>query len=808
MRTAAKLNKSIVLILTALVMLCVPLLVLAEEATPTPRLGYPSISKDQFIFVDTHTHTEGIGDVGPQMMIDFPTYSYSAEQKRLTSYIEVKGYGPETSVVIGSGRSIGGTAGGGAGTRLTAYNTFAYESLYYFDQDMNVHYYVNGEWITVKVGDKWTKTVERKPSTGDGIFLDTYTIANYGLLGKGQFTLPISTITPTVTPTPTATPIITPTETRKFKLCGYVRPEPGSSDINYYSGFKVEVPGLERSVLANPAGYFEFENLPERSDKTGYSIRVTKPGYLSHKVEYITLIKDTEVGSSEQPVFMYPGDINADDTINMGDIVAIAKVFNTTINDAAFNASADLNNDKTINMSDVIRVSKYFNINSDKYPEPSVMHLNYVNVKVNDDIYITLNVGGIGGLKWEYTISSGKNNVEFVSKITEEIANPDAFTKSRWKFKAVNEGTATIVFDPSYGVNEKYIIKITKAEAATSTPTSCVSPTVTPKEPLLVNSNTLKSTLISTDSQQKIVPGKNIVFCPTLQMAWDELKKVIGEDIKLQGNPPLADRLNTGFPMVGSLSPESYVALAGYGQETIDKINAELKSKFKDSAPQVNEKIGPSDIIAYAFLGKNLSFAKAFESMSTPISFTSGSLSGRVKAFGINSVSKKSEDLKKQVRIYDYKSKNDFIVKLIPENDKDEIILAKVDPQESLYNTYSSIMKRINSNVSVGFDTRDTLVVPVMDFNIGHNYTELEGRSLLNSNFLGYFIQKAYQRTRFKLDENGAVLASEATIMLPSSIYEPKQLIFDRPYMVILKEKNAANPYLMIWVDNPELLTR
>lgn len=421
----------------------------------SPISGYPTISEKQFLFVDTHVHREGRGNVGPGMMIDFPTYTYSAANKMLNSYIEVANYNASTNVIIGSGTSISGTAGGGAATKLTAYNAFAYEGLYYFDSNLTVHFFMNGAWRTVAVGEKWTETIEQKTDTG-GVFLITYTINNYGLHEKGRFTLPISSITPT------ASPIPTPTAARKYKLCGFIKPEPESNNKSYYAGFEVEIPSLGISVLTNSLGYYEFKDLPERSDITGYDIKVTKPGYLTNAVPYKTFIEDTEVGSIEQPIFMYSGDVNADGSINMSDIMGIAKAFNNTVNDALFNEAADLNDDNVVNMMDVIIVAKNFNILASDYPKPSFMHIKYINAKVDDNIQIALNEGGIAGITWIYKVVSGDSNINFVSKTTGTIPYPDAFVQSTWTFKALSAGSATVMFNPSYGVGAKYLINITK----------------------------------------------------------------------------------------------------------------------------------------------------------------------------------------------------------------------------------------------------------------------------------------------------------------------------------------------------------
>lgn len=66
---------------------------------------------------------------------------------------------------------------------------------------------------------------------------------------------------------------------------------------------------------------------------------------------------------------MWAGDIDEDGAINMGDIVKLAKKFNTVKGDELFNADFDLDKDDSINMMDIIIVAKHFNSIMENYPE-------------------------------------------------------------------------------------------------------------------------------------------------------------------------------------------------------------------------------------------------------------------------------------------------------------------------------------------------------------------------------------------------------------------------------------------------------
>ncbi|WP_420848045.1 dockerin type I domain-containing protein [Pseudobacteroides cellulosolvens] len=53
-------------------------------------------------------------------------------------------------------------------------------------------------------------------------------------------------------------------------------------------------------------------------------------------------------------------DINKDGSVNMADVVLVAKVFGLTKDDLEFDKKCDLNNDSTINISDIVKLALKF----------------------------------------------------------------------------------------------------------------------------------------------------------------------------------------------------------------------------------------------------------------------------------------------------------------------------------------------------------------------------------------------------------------------------------------------------------------
>lgn len=329
---------------------------------------------------------------------------------------------------------------------------------------------------------------------------------------------------------------------------------------------------------------------------------------------------------------------------------------------------------------------------------------------------------------------------------------------------------------------------------------------------LQVDSDSIKNLTVTSHMEEPIKGDKSIIYCSTFQLAWNELKdNIIKGDIKLSGSEPeMVKYLNKSLSTKKDISGKDYVAMVGFGKDDIvKKINDELKSKFKDQAPTVAEQLEKDDIFAYAFLYKNLKFENEFEKLKRAISFNGSTGAKEVKGFGIREYkdSDRASKVAEQVTIVDYKNEDDFIIKLKSNSPKDEIILAKLKPEQSLLETIKAVEERTKTSKVAYISGHDTLQIPCFDFNINHNYNELLKKPLQNSGFQDYEIVKASQNILFKFNETGATLKSEAGIKgTKSAPAVHHSLIFNKPFLLMLKEKDAAYPYFAIWVQNTEVL--
>lgn len=320
-------------------------------------------------------------------------------------------------------------------------------------------------------------------------------------------------------------------------------------------------------------------------------------------------------------------------------------------------------------------------------------------------------------------------------------------------------------------------------------------------------------TVITPHLQASISLDTNIIYCSTFQIVWNEFKREAKGDIELSKKLKIVDNLNKGENAKEFLSEKDYLIASGIvTEELVNRINKELATKFNGIFDPIDDKPSPNSFIFYSFLYKNLKFRNKFEKFKSGISFQRINNSSKVKGFGINDYNKhklKHKVLKNQFEVF-YNSYTEFIVKLKPKNKNDEIILAMIKPEKNMKETISKIDSCLNTFVQIKKFKGLRLGVPNLFFDIKHQYNELIGNDILNQKFKEYFISEALQDVLFQLDEKGAIVKSKAKIGLKYRSLHNKNidynLMFNRPFMLIIKEKNKDFPYMAVWVANENIM--
>jgi hypothetical protein len=314
-----------------------------------------------------------------------------------------------------------------------------------------------------------------------------------------------------------------------------------------------------------------------------------------------------------------------------------------------------------------------------------------------------------------------------------------------------------------------------------------------------------------------IAAGRNSIYCATLQLAWDRLKDVAKGPIELEGAPEIALALNREVFSTKALAEEAYVAIAGRTSEGVfDRIRSEMATKF----PAAGERLVPSGdpgvpgVAAYAYLQKRLPFLHHFDRLEKPLRFHAEAGDSPVAAFGIekfDSHDPHEGDLREQVKVLDYVDREDFIIELRPQ--RDYIVLAKIPRPATLAEAVASVQSRIDKprgrDVAWRLGVEERVEIPLLSLFVEREYTELIGRQVLNPGIAYGPVVEATQLIRFQLDESGAILESEMELQVAngdSAPPQPRRFILDRPFLIYLYQRDAKEPYFVMWVENAEVL--
>lgn len=300
-----------------------------------------------------------------------------------------------------------------------------------------------------------------------------------------------------------------------------------------------------------------------------------------------------------------------------------------------------------------------------------------------------------------------------------------------------------------------------------------------------------KNTQFIPTLEHEISNDKNSVYCATFLFAWNEIRKQINSPLTISDKYSDLKLLNESTSFFNVLKSDEYDV-----KVECDGYRIQAKAEFNKSLP----------------------FELKLQSFKNKLTFDRQ----KVASFGVYG-NENNEQLK-IVQIVYYKNDNNFIIKLLPKEKEHEIILFKTVQK---FRTIAEMRSEIEKLTEIGknekknqktswkykFNEEDILVIPNFNFNIETNYSTLEGNNF-SFEKQNYLITRAWQRTAFILDESGAEVASEAEIEVTLGLEEeyekpkPKKMVFDKPFLILLKRTDAKNPYFGLWTTNTELMTK
>lgn len=295
----------------------------------------------------------------------------------------------------------------------------------------------------------------------------------------------------------------------------------------------------------------------------------------------------------------------------------------------------------------------------------------------------------------------------------------------------------------------------------------------------------------------------NFVWGGAMSLCWNELTgHILREKLKLKTKDADALEITELFNRADftrdDLNPESYYIKSGFGPQTLDLINQDVKAKFPGkSLADLDLPLGEQDIISYAY------FLKAVEYVAQ---FSEGFIvfqGARVKGFYADGARQKNN-----IRVLKYWNDDKFIIALRLKDPTDEIILAKgfvmTRPDE--------VVRDLNqyhwNDESMGGD--DTFVMPKLHLDHSRRYEEMIGQALANERFEEYFIAEMLENIKFDMDHKGARVESEALIAPARAALglKHKRFILDRPFWVIMKRQDRPRPYFILGVNNPDVMEK
>ncbi len=273
--------------------------------------------------------------------------------------------------------------------------------------------------------------------------------------------------------------------------------------------------------------------------------------------------------------------------------------------------------------------------------------------------------------------------------------------------------------------------------------------------------------------------GQTTVYCPTMALAWKRY---------------VAAQPQVAFTALGRELIEN-----PFSEADIDTDDLEITTTTEDGA-----------LKAICKLKKHLAFESEFEAFKLPLTFSDNNGAHRVRSFGVTSHWYEWRAALAQIRVIDYRSPDDFVVAIANLSGED-LVLAKIPQPATMETGLTDITQRIrDSRLPPEFRSvvaEEDVVIPVLQLSVSASFeNELNHEDQL----LGPRVEQAYQIIQFRLDERGAVVWSEAVVIGENGSYDytpgTRKFIFDKPFLIMLREAPDKHPYFAAWIGNTDLM--
>lgn len=312
--------------------------------------------------------------------------------------------------------------------------------------------------------------------------------------------------------------------------------------------------------------------------------------------------------------------------------------------------------------------------------------------------------------------------------------------------------------------------------------------------------------VVSPSLHSEIIDSVSNVYCSSIAISWNSLQENIFKGpVLLEKNISWVDFLNRESKNK-SISKEYFSVFSGFGSDNVlSKFRQDVLNRFGyHYNPQIS--ISNSSIYSFSFMKKKLVFESDLGELESENLRFNGE--ANIAWFGFYSG---WDDNHGAVNIHDYKSDDDFILQIEAEGGDDEIYFAKIKPAATLLETYLEVIKRVHRGSLSQLTIKDEVKIPYLNFQLKKEFEEIEGVKILNEKYKKYTFDKIIQIIDFDLNETGISVESLTEVHAVFGGRQkviPRKLIFDKPFLIIMKEKSLNAPYLLLWIGNNEFMRR
>lgn len=300
----------------------------------------------------------------------------------------------------------------------------------------------------------------------------------------------------------------------------------------------------------------------------------------------------------------------------------------------------------------------------------------------------------------------------------------------------------------------------------------------------------------------------NYIWSAAMNLAWNSIRdSIFHEAIAFeQGTESaisLAKKLNASRMILNDIGRKEGFVESGFGPEGIRKIKAAWMKKWpKTPLPELPEaeEMENTWIFTLAAFRANLAYLHPM----TPVDVQ---FQGKwVKGFGLFDPMAKTEDM----RILNYVSDDKFLLRLLVRNEEQELYVAKGYAMQSPDQVLKDLRRYGRGNLG-RMVNEDRFEAPILKVEAVREYPELEHILLRNKGFEGHWIEGMREVIEFEMDEYGCRASTRASMLAVDSLGspspQPKNLLLDRPYWVVLKRRSSPRAYFILGVKNAAFMT-